>query len=132
MLSKFRFIKIGSSRIWFIEIGSSKIWFIEIASLETVLRALSIFPKLNLQLAGAKGLCRACHHPMAVLDCYKSLQSVCLNHIFLALSAPLTHSRQFCTRLYLQLLLYAVVLPILTRIFRKTPKCLGSNECYCM
>jgi hypothetical protein len=100
--------------------------------LETVLRALSIFPKLNLQLAGAKGLCRACHHPMAVLDCYKSLQSVCLNHIFLALSAPLTHSRQFCTRLYLQLLLYAVVLPILTRIFRKTPKCLGSNECYCM
>jgi hypothetical protein len=58
--------------------GSSKIWLIEIGSLETVFQSYVHFPKLNLQLAGAGGLCCACHPQMALLDSYKSLQ-ICLS-----------------------------------------------------
>jgi hypothetical protein len=70
---KIWFIEIGSSRIWFIKISSSKIWFIEIGSLETMFRAMSIYPKFNLWLAGAGALCRACHRQLVLLDRYKSL-----------------------------------------------------------
>ena len=93
---KIWFIIICSSRIWFIKIGSSKICFIGIGSLETVFRAMSIYPKFNLSFT----LSLICGWPVrehyvapAIINwryviVSNLFKSVCLNHIF---SLPCLH-----------------------------------------
>ena len=74
--------KSSSSKSVHLESGSSKIWFIEIGSLKTVFRAMSIYPKLNLQLAGAGGFVAPAIIKWRYLIVKNLFKSVCLNHSF--------------------------------------------------
>ena len=93
----FRFNEPCSSKIWFIKIGSSKIWFIEIGSLKTVFSAMSIYPKLNLQLAGVGGFFVPAIIKWRYLIVTNRFKSVCLNH---RISFPVCAFEGFTSSLY--------------------------------
>jgi hypothetical protein len=70
---------------------------------------MSIYQKLNLQLASAEGFVAPAIIKWRYLVFRNLFKSDCLNHSFISVSAPLKDLRQFCTGWYMALLLYAGV-----------------------
>ncbi len=102
--------------------GSSRLFHQKSGSLKTVFRAISIYPKLNLQLADTGGFVAPAIIKWRYLIVTNLFKSVCLDHSFSFPVCAFEGFTSICTCSYLVLLLYTVDLPRLTRIPQNSEK----------